>query len=232
MKVSEKNKETAMSVRVGSLYKFKQCIILVFVSVLSLSTTTEAGNAGFVKLNLDSSYQVEIPKTWKIHNKDTTTAFHSKAVNSLSAANVKQKYGKFRIFLAANAYSGISTVATARLSAGQTKTLSQSDLKQMTQDEFNDMTKDSEDELHKTDKASGIDVRSTLISINRKVINGNICISTESDMNYGGRIIMRNIIDLYFLGDREVQMIVSYNLAEAKKFKPIVEKIRNSLTIK
>jgi len=220
-----------MSVRIGSLIKLKRSIILFLVSVLSLSTIAEAGDTGFVKLNLESSYQVEIPKTWKIQNEDTTTALHSKNVKNLSEATIRQKYGKFRMFLAANAYSGTTTVATAKLSAGKTKTLSQSDLKQMTQDEFNKITKNSEAEINMANKASGVDVHSTLISISRKVVNGKICISTETDMNYGGKKKMRNITDFYFLGDREVLMVVSYNLLETKKFKPIVERIRSSLVI-
>jgi len=221
-----------MSVSTSSLVKMKLRSFLFFVFLLTISNMAEAGNAAYIKLNLDSSYYVEIPEKWKIHKVDSTTALQNKTLNLISDTNAKQNYGEFRILLAANAYSGISTVATARLSAGQTKTLSQSDLKQMTQDDFNDMTKDSVAELSKADKATGVDVRSTLISINRKVINGKICICTEVDMKYGGKKTMRNITDIYFLGDREVQMVVSYNLSQTNKFRPIAEHIRNSLTIK
>ena len=102
----------------------------------------------------------------------------------------------------------------------------------MTQDDINEMSSGMEADLQKTSNAVGDDVRTKLISINRKVINNKFCISMESDMNYGGKKTMRSITDLYFQGDRYVELTVTYNQAEAKTYKSMVNKIRNSLAIK
>lgn len=221
-----------MTVILGSLIKLRLYTLVCIVSVLFLVSISEAASTELLKLNLESKYQLEIPKSWKLHEEDTTKTWTRLTDSKISAANIRQNSGQSRIIVAANKFSGNSTSATVRLSVRQAKTMSQNDVKQMTQNDINELSNGTEADLQKNEIAVGDDVRTKLISVNRKVINGKFCISSEMDKNYSGIKTMRNITDLYFLGDRYVELTVSYNQAEAKTYKSMVNKIRNSLTIK
>ena len=73
--------------------------------------------------------------------------------------------------------------------------------------------------------------KKSTIKIDKKIINGKICISTETEQNVNGNIL-RQIIDIYPLGDRTVKMTVAYSPSNANTHRPIVNRIRNSLIIK
>ena len=89
-----------MSISVGSLVKFSVYVILFFVSVLTLSNIAEAGNSDFVKLDLESSYQIQIPKTWTLHNDNTKKTITKMTDSKFSDANIKQIPGQSRILVA------------------------------------------------------------------------------------------------------------------------------------
>lgn len=220
-----------MTVRANSIIKMKLYFFVLIISIFTLSNQSETWASDLIKLNLESKYRLEIPKSWKLHDENTKKALTRKTDSIFSAANIKQNAGESRILVAANKYSGNLTIATARLSVRDAKTLSQSDLKQMSQNDINEMSEGTEADLQKTSDAVGGHVRTKLISINRILINNYFCISTELSKNYNGKKTMRNITDLYFLGDRYVELTVSYNQAASETYKSIVNKIGNSLTI-
>jgi hypothetical protein len=220
-----------VTVTYGSLIKLNMYVVVLIAYTLSLYDVSEAGNAEYVKLNVESTYQLEIPKSWKLHDENSKKALTINTDSKFSAANIKQIAGQSRILVAANKYEANSTVASARLSVRPAKTLSQNDLRQMTQNDIEEMSRGTEADLQNVSNAVGSDVKTKLISIKRKVINNKFCISTQLNNNYKGKKTMRNITDLYFLGDRYVELTVSYNVAESKTYKSITNKIRHSLII-
>ena len=209
-------------------------MLVLVISMLSFICIADAGESDFVKLTLESSYQVEIPKSWKVRDENLNKTIQNFTDSKLSAANIKQNAGDNHILISASTYAGESSVASAsaRLSVRKTKTLSQKDIKQATQDDLKELFNETQAIADKTAKAISKDHSSKVIAVTRQIINGKYCISTETDMDSGDNKITRQIIDVYHLGNRNVKMTVSYNLAVAQTYKPIVNKIRNSLIIK
>lgn len=211
----------------------KKCRLLsIFaISVMFIISQSEAKDSDFVKMTLDSVYQVEIPKSWKVHNETRNKALQSKTDSTLNSINIKQNDGQNRILLATNAYVGEKSVASARLSVRpSTKAFSQDVLKELTQKDILEIAPGMMAETERSLKAVSKDATVKFIKIDKQTINGKICISTESEQNVNNNI-MRQIIDIYPLGDRTLKMAVSYSPSE-KKYKTIVNKIRTSLIIK
>lgn len=206
---------------------------LVFaMSMLSFTCLTDAKDTDYFIVSLESAYQVEVPKSWKIHKEETNKSLQSKTDSILNSKNIKQNSGQNRILLTANAYVGGKSVASTRLSVRPSKSaFTQDVLKEITKNDLQEVAASMMFENEKELKALSKDATVKFIKIDKPVINGKICISTETEQNVNGNIL-RQIIDIYPLGDRTVKMTVAYSPSNANMYRPIVNKIRNSLIIK
>jgi hypothetical protein len=168
---------------------------------------------------------------WKVRGEEGNHILQRKTDSAINTDNIKQNNGQNRILFTANAYVGKSNIASAQLSVRSTKkSLTQNALEDMTQSDLRNFAKVMMGKIERSLKSVSKEATIKLVKIDKQVINGKMCISTESEQESNGNKI-RQIVDVYPLGDRILRMTVSYNQSDAKTYKPIADRIIHSLTI-
>jgi len=175
---------------------------------------------------------LEIPKLWKVRGEEGNYILQRKTDSAINTDKIKQNNGQHRILFTAKAYIGKSNIASAQLSVrSSNKSITQNALADMTQSDLQKFAKVMVGKIERSLKSVSKDSTIKLVNVDKQVINGKMCISTESEQESNGNTI-RQIVDIYPLDDRILRMTASYNLSQAKTYKPIVDRIKHSLTIR
>lgn len=199
--------------------------VLCFTLILSFSA--KAQSSVFEQYNLKQGISIEIPRHWKIINKQIMNQ-----IDTNTELNTGVPQGNNDILIAANYIVNDKTLATARVSVRIKNTFTQNDVKDMTQSDL-----DAGDNSGWNMAINGLKKmgdNSTKISkfiTTKEMLAGFICTHTQYQ-SIEPYIKMNISIYVIYLGDKVVKMTLSYEDSQAQLLKSTIDKIKQSLTVK
>ena len=181
----------------------------------------------FEKYNLKQGISIEIPKHWKIIDKQIMNQ-----IDTNTELNTGIPQGNNDILIAASYVVNDKTLATARISVRIKDTFTQNNVKDMAQSDLDEGDNSGWNMAINGLKKMGDN--STKISkfiTTKEMLAGFICTHTKYQ-RIEPYTKMNTSIYVIYLGDRAVKMTLSYEDSQAQLLKSTIDKIKQSLTVK
>lgn len=212
-------------------------ILLLLLSIIpAMASTSWCAESAFGKLEYGGFLSVEIPKHWIILDENSKKNMNNFSEAVLKLKNVELNQGNNNILISANSYNSSSNfpVASIRVSVRPGKTDSQDDIKKI--------AGYSEADLKEYFVPLVTPMERMMLSISGcktyKVIDTNIaknlsvsCLYTEAESNFGNGTMISQTY-LCPMGDKNVKLATSYLKTQKMQFKPILDYVWSSLSVK
>lgn len=192
-----------------------------------LAQTTQPSDAKFTKLKLPLGVSVEVPKNWRILDKETNSTIETAAEASLNLANVDLPTGKKVNLFRANSvpqttYAGIAINASdSEFDPDILKDASDAEIKESTP-----MMKEMMEQ-----SLSGQSLKVLEFSdVRREFVGSHPALVVEYKRSGPQGAVIVQMTRLLLKG-KEISLNLSYRESEAQLWKPVVQYIRKSLAV-
>ena len=201
----------------------------VFLLILGTLNNANAENSSFAHFRFGSDVSIDVPRNWYFLDENIRQNLNTYSEAVVRLAGITAAQGNNQILIAANAYTASKKPsATMRLSARKGDFISQREVTEADPKELAMMAKYQLDKL----KSSLPDnVRSmSLVGVRIEKLGKYYSIVTEKLVEYTSGLQVDRVDVIYF---RNVvyKLNTSYRKSEAWIFKPIIEIVRESLSI-
>ena len=211
---------------------------LIFFCLSAQTIDAMAENGEHAKLVFGEDVAIEVPRNWKFSNDGIAKLIGSKSGAMIRLGAVQVAEGKDTEIVSANAYTDLkrpsaTLLLTARHS-GRVKTYTQDDMlyiKDLPEHQLKTVFHSPEESLKKAylamDGVTEVKVMQARVDSNTTTI----CMFTEHEVTTADRLTF--VAETWICPDRNriFKLAMTYNKAEAKRFKSIVSDIWNSLQI-
>lgn len=202
--------------------------------ILLASSLAHASDSSFGKID-NGAVSVEVPKNWTFLDSNMKNHINSFSEAVAKANNINLNQGNNFILVAANAYTSSSKpAATLRVSIRPGKFPSQKEMKQLTQLSKSDLKEVFDPAIAETKKALlSVEGVKNVKAVDSRIIQSKklTCIFTEFETETTDGV---KLSQTYMCpsGNNNVKLSTSYCKSEIQMFKPILEYVWNSLSIK
>jgi hypothetical protein len=202
---------------------------MMMIFALASACFAADGASTFARLQFGKDASIEVPRNWTFLDQNIRQHLntHSEAVAKFSGIDVNQ--GDNQVLVAANAYTtDKKPSATMRLSVRAGSFPSQAEIKSADPTE---LRREAESTLRRLQGSLPDNVRGEkLIDVRLERLGAYYTIVTDKQVEYvSGEAIDR--LDAIYVGSKVYKLNTSYRKSEAWLFEPIIQHIRQSLTI-
>jgi hypothetical protein len=191
------------------------------------SPSLQSRESKFAKLKLPLGVSVEVPKNWRIIDGDMNTTIETAAEAAMNLSGIELPRGKKVNLFRANSMPP-STYASIAVNATDSQ-ISPTNLKNATRQEIAELSSAFREIIEKSLSSTNMKiteyygVRKEFVGRHPALIFGYKRSGPQGD-------VIVQMTRLY-LGTKEISLNLSYRESEASLWKPIVQYIRNSLTV-
>lgn len=208
--------------------------LLIISLILLASPLAHASDSSFGKID-NGVVSVEVPKSWTFLDSNMKNHMNNFSEAVAKANNINLNQGNNFILVAANAYTSSSKpAATLRVSIRPGKFPSQKEMKQLTQLSKADLKEVFDPVIAETKKALlSVEGVKSVKAVDARIAQSKklTCIFTELETETTDGIKLSQTY-MCPAGNNNVKHSTSYRKSERQMFKPILEYVWNSLSIK
>ncbi len=209
--------------------KQRTLFIGLCILVLGVTNSANADNSAFAHFKFGSDVSVDVPRNWYFLDKNIRDNLNTFSEAAVRLAGISAAQGNNQILIAANAYTNSKKPsATMRLSVRRGNFISQSDVQDSDIKKIKMMTKKQIDKLNESlpDYVKSM----KLVSVRVEKIGGYYSVVTKKLVEYDTGLEVDRLDVIYF-PKVVYKLNTSYRKNEEWMFKPILEIVRNSLSI-